>query len=63
MWRNILERISPGFQPARDATGKVVAAVMLCREVSEEIAMAIEVRRMQSEREWDAPSGGHVQAI
>jgi PAS domain-containing protein len=55
--------LSVNGQPARDATGKVVAAVMLCREVSEEIAMAIEVRRMQSEREWDAPSGGHVQAI
>jgi PAS domain S-box-containing protein len=55
--------LSVNGQPARDATGKVVAAVMLCREVSEEIAMAIEVRRMQSEREWDGPSTGHVQAI
>ncbi|MGZ4148919.1 MAG: PAS domain-containing protein, partial [Actinomycetota bacterium] len=33
--------LSVNGQPARDATGKVVAAVMLCREVSEEIAMAI----------------------
>jgi len=47
--------LSVNGQPARDATGKVVAAVMLCREVSEEIAMAIEVRRMTSEREWDVP--------
>jgi PAS domain-containing protein len=55
--------LSVNGQPARDATGKVVAAVMLCREVSEEIAMAIEVRRMQSEREWDGSAPGHVQAI
>ena len=45
--------LSVNGQPARDATGKVVAAVMLCREVSEEIAMAIEVRRMANERQWD----------
>jgi PAS domain-containing protein len=55
--------LSVNGQPARDATGKVVAAVMLSREVSEEIAMAIEVRRMQSEREWEPPSGGTVQAV
>jgi PAS domain-containing protein len=44
--------LSVNGQPARDATGKVVAAVMLCREVSEEIAMAIEVRRLASERDY-----------
>jgi len=55
--------LSVNGQPARDATGKVVAAVMLCREVSEEIAMAIEVRRMQSERDWEGPSTGTVQAV
>ena len=38
--------LSVNGRPARDATGKVVAAVMLAREVSEEIAMAIEVRRI-----------------
>ena len=27
---------------------------MLCREVSEEIAMAIEVRRLASERDWQS---------
>jgi hypothetical protein len=27
---------------------------MLCREVSDEIAMAIEARRLASERDWDA---------
>jgi PAS domain-containing protein len=37
--------LSVNGRPARDAEGKVVAAVMLVREVSEEIAMAIEVRR------------------
>jgi ABC-type transporter Mla subunit MlaD len=47
--------LSVNGQPARDAKGTVVAAVMLCREVSEEIAMAIEVRRLASQREWDAP--------
>jgi len=46
--------LSVNGQPARDANGTVVAAVMLCREVSEEIAMAIEVRRLASQREWDA---------
>jgi PAS domain-containing protein len=44
--------LSVNGQPARDAEGKVVAAVMLSREVSEEIAMAIEVRRLASERDW-----------
>jgi PAS domain S-box-containing protein len=42
--------LSVNGRPARDQTGKVVAAVMLCREVSEEIAMAIEVRRMAEGR-------------
>jgi len=37
-------------QPARDASGKVVAAVMLSRPISEEVAMAIEVRRIGEER-------------
>ena len=46
--------LSVNGQPARDANGSVVAAVMLSREVSEEIAMAIEVRRLASERDWDA---------
>jgi hypothetical protein len=53
--------LSVNGQPARDATGKVVAAVMLCREVSEEIAIAIEVRRMASGREWD--TSPPIQAI
>lgn len=44
--------LSVNGQPARDVEGKVVAAVMLSREVSEEIAMAIEVRRLASERDW-----------
>jgi PAS domain S-box-containing protein len=47
--------LSVNGQPARDANGTVVAAVMLCREVSEEIAMAIEVRRLASQRDWEAP--------
>ncbi len=42
--------LSVNGQPARDASGKVVAAVLLSREVSEELAMAIEVRRMAEER-------------
>ena len=42
--------LSVNGRPARDQTGKVVAAVMLCREVSEEIAMAIEVRRLAEGR-------------
>ena len=46
--------LSINGQPARDANGTVVAAVMLCREVSEEIAMAIEVRRLASERTWES---------
>ena len=32
--------------PARDVLGRVVAAVMVAREISEEVAMAIEVRRL-----------------
>jgi PAS domain-containing protein len=42
--------LSANGQPARDSSGKVVAAVMLFREVSEELAMAMEVRRMGEER-------------
>jgi PAS domain S-box-containing protein len=42
--------LSVNGRPARDQTGNVVAAVMLCREVSEEIAMAIEVRRLSEGR-------------
>jgi PAS domain-containing protein len=42
--------LSVNGRPARDAEGKVVAAVMLFREVSEELAMAMEVRRMGEER-------------
>lgn len=42
--------LSVNGQPARDATGKVVAAVMLCRAISEEVAMAIEVRRIAEQR-------------
>lgn len=38
--------LSVNGQPARDASGRIVAAVMLAREVSEEIGMAIEVRRL-----------------
>lgn len=48
--------LSVNGQPARDATGKVVAAVLLSREVSEELAMAMEVRRMAEER----PTAGAV---
>jgi hypothetical protein len=33
----------------------VVAAVMLCRAISEEVAMAIEVRRITEERPETAP--------
>jgi PAS domain-containing protein len=47
--------LSVNGRPARDAHGKVVAAVMVCREVSEEVAVAIEVRRM-SERHPTDPS-------
>jgi len=42
--------LSVNGQPARDASGKIVAAVMLFREVSEEIAMAIEVRRLSQDQ-------------
>jgi PAS domain-containing protein len=47
--------LSVNGRPARDGSGKVVAAVMLAREVSEEIAMAIEVRRSSSEHGRTAP--------
>ena len=42
--------LSVNGQPARDSAGKVVAAVMLSRPISEEVAMAIEVRRIGEER-------------
>lgn len=42
--------LSVNGQPARDPSGKVVAAVMLSRRISEEVAMAIEVRRMAESR-------------
>jgi PAS domain S-box-containing protein len=48
--------LSVNGRPARDASGTVVAAVMLCREVSEEVAMAIEVRRISERR--PAPTSG-----
>ena len=47
--------LSVNGQPARDTQGKVVAAVMLCRAISEEVAMAIEVRRITEERSETAP--------
>jgi len=47
--------LSVNGRPARDGSGKVVAAVMLAREVSEEIAMAIEVRRSSSEHGRTGP--------
>jgi PAS domain-containing protein len=47
--------LSVNGQPARDNQGKVVAAVMLCRAISEEVAMAIEVRRITEERPETAP--------
>jgi PAS domain-containing protein len=47
--------LSVNGQPARDTQGKVVAAVMLCRAISEEVAMAIEVRRISEERSETAP--------
>jgi PAS domain-containing protein len=47
--------LSVNGQPARDTQGKVVAAVMLCRAISEEVAMAIEVRRISEERPETAP--------
>jgi PAS domain-containing protein len=40
-------------QPARDTTGTVVAAVLLSRPVSEEVAMALEVRRIAEDRSGD----------
>ena len=42
--------LSINGQPARDPAGKVVAAVMLARPISEEVAMAIEVRRISEDR-------------
>jgi PAS domain-containing protein len=42
--------LSVNGQPARDSAGTVVAAVMLSRPISEEVAMAIEVRRIGEER-------------
>jgi PAS domain-containing protein len=47
--------LSVNGQPARDSSGRVVAAVMLCRAVSEEVGMAIEVRRIAEERPETAP--------
>ncbi|HVD70132.1 MAG TPA: PAS domain-containing protein [Actinomycetota bacterium] len=47
--------LSVNGQPARDTQGKVVAAVMLCRAISEEVGMAIEVRRISEERPETAP--------
>jgi hypothetical protein len=47
--------LSVNGRPARDGAGTVVAAVMLAREVSEEIAMAIEVRRSSSEHGRTSP--------
>ncbi len=44
--------------PARDVLGRVVAAIVVARQVSEEIAMAIEVRRRGDEERGDhAPDG------
>jgi PAS domain-containing protein len=48
--------LSVNGQPARDAAGKVVAAVLLSRPLSEEVAMAIEVRRI-SEQRPESPTG------
>jgi PAS domain-containing protein len=42
--------LSVNGQPARDPSGRVVAAVMLSRPISEEVAMAIEVRRIAEDR-------------
>ena len=42
--------LSVNGQPARDPSGKVVAAVLLARPISEEVAMAIEVRRISEDR-------------
>jgi len=46
--------LSINGQPARDPSGKVVAAVLLARPISEEVAMAIEVRRISEDRS-DSP--------
>lgn len=46
--------LSVNGQPARDPAGSVVAAVMLSRPISEEVAMAIEVRRISEERPGSA---------
>ena len=48
--------LSINGQPARDPSGKVVAAVLLARPISEEVAMAIEVRRISEDRS-DSPHG------
>jgi PAS domain-containing protein len=48
--------LSINGQPARDPSGKVVAAVMLARPISEEVAMAIEVRRISEDRS-ESPHG------
>jgi len=48
--------LSVNGQPARDPSGKVVAAVLLARPISEEVAMAIEVRRISEDRS-DSPHG------
>ena len=47
--------LSVNGQPARDANGKVVAAVMLSRAISEEVAMAMEVRRISEDRSESIP--------
>jgi PAS domain-containing protein len=47
--------LSVNGQPARDSNGKVVAAVLLSRAISEEVAMAIEVRRMSEDRSSSSP--------
>ena len=41
--------------PARDVLGKVVAAIIVARQVSEEIAMAMEVRRRTDEERTSRP--------
>lgn len=46
--------LSVNGQPARDPQGRVVAAVMLSRPISEEVAMAIEVRRIAEDRSTPA---------
>jgi PAS domain-containing protein len=42
--------------PVRDVQGKTVAAVMVAREVSEEVALAIEVRRLSETQLADVAS-------